>query len=1141
MFSVYQLILSVMNSLIKIKSYSLLLFFMVLSIGSRGQIVLNTAPQTANCNIGTFGAMTISVPTEALTGDNIPLNITLPGTMPASCVKMVTVTTSSNLQYQVSGAVPFTTTAPQTYQNTTPLAGNDGQNFNLFFKFPGYVTCDGTEGTFTVTVTVDCGGQEYTCTSTVNVKARAANYWSVQKIFVSGNLVCGNSHWRIFLQHNNPNGSGLGTYALQGTLTENAPTPVISGAFFNVATINPSSNGSYGIYSVYLNNCIPEGSTITNNVDYDFQLGNGSCGTMNGTATATSPAMSSPNASISFTKQVYNAANTNLTPGCQGRFLITLTNNGNVPWTTIDVTDNLNIAGITLVGTPSGPAGWTVSNAGGIYTFSSGSTQLNPGQTVYIWIPFSIDMGAVVGSTIANSAQVSYQAVGTDPGGPGGDSPSTSCPGIDCPQLDTAIQNQTVTTQFVVEEPRPIPAIKKCILDPPNNLVPPLYQIGNTIRFAVTIWNSGSGNLNTVVSDALSAMGQNLQIVPSSIQYEYYTDGNLGYSSNCNVSTGQLQPSLPFPVVANTSDLQNPTFTITNMPGICQIGMGNFLRIIFDATILPQLHGSKTNRASLTYDGSSLSSAVNYTVDQVGVLSVKKTADQDNVENGQTFNYLIEVTNNGSVPLHTVGISDALPSCVERAGAVTVTNMTGALLPSNSSGNIQVDVLPSVALAPGETFTITIPVRKTQGANCCNVGVTATALMSTSGVQLSANYGSEAEPAACVTSLECCDVPGFSAQLVKRNGTYYIQVSGGSVPIQELDITMLDFHATYSQEDCKPTDMGIFGMLSSNTAQLDGLTLLNNGPAGSLTWGLGSPTLVNGQIELEISEPNVLDISCCEVEFTFCLKVRVKDVNCNVCEKTICFTGEPVEEPCTLAITHLSENRTFCPGESIQLTWSGSTPSGLVDIYLVDGQTNATYQLLASGISGTNTFNYSIPANFPCSSDRTWYLLIRDPHSECTVESRRFQIRCCVTACDCGHWKNHDVRIGRLLSNTPNHQFEANLELAKKAKIVNAGQVVQCGRSIKLKKGNYSITSPDFVCQPESCMASYQWEVHGPNGVIANGIGKTFQHQFVTTGTYKVVFLPICGGNKCEPCTIEIVISHSIGTTFPYEEILLPN
>ena len=1115
-----------MKKLFDIKNYSLLLLFMLLYVAGRGQIVLDTSPQSMSCPIGSFGSMNISVPSEALSGDNIPLNITLPGTMSASCIKTVTVTHSNNLQFQTSGGVGFMPIAPQTYQNASPLSGNVGQNFNLFFKFPNFVTCDGTVGSLQVSVTVDCGGQQYTCSAAVDVKARAANYWSVRKEFISGNLVCGTSHWRIYVEHHNPNGAGLGTYSLQGTLTEDAPTPVLSGAFFNVSIANPSSNGSLGMYNVYLNNCIAEGATLTNNVDYDFKLGS-DCADMKGTATKTSPPMSSPNANLSFTKSVLNASTTNLTPGCQGRYRIQLYNNGNVPWTNITVTDNLNIPGITLLSAPTLPSGWTMTSVGAQYTLQGGTNELAPGQTIYIDISFQIDSSTPIGTSISNTAYVTYQAAGTGSGSEGGGTPSSACPGIDCPEIETSIQNDDATATFVVEEARPIPIIKKCILNPPNTLTPPIYQIGSTIQFAVNIWNIGSGNLSTVVSDALAATGQNLQIIPGTIQYQYLTNVNASSTSSCSPS-GQLETSVPFPVVANTSDLQHPTFTVTNMPGMCEINRGNVLRIIFEAHILPQLHGSKTNTVGMTYNTSSISSTVNYAVDQVGILHVHKRADREVVENGQTFNYIIEVKNNGSVPLNTIRIVDALPTCVEMAGQVAVTNITGAAIASTTTGNIQVQVDPVAAIAPGETFTITIPVRKTQGATCCNVGVTATARMTTSGVELSANHGSAAEPAACVTSLECCDIPGFTADMVRRDGKYYIQLSGGAVPIQELDVTMLDFHVSYNQEDCKPADMGIFGQLSSTMTQLGGLVLQSGGPAGSLTWGLGQPTMVNGQLELEVSAPSVLDISCCEVSFTFCLKVRVKDVNCNVCEKTICYNGEPEIPPCDLAITHMSENRTFCPGDVIQLNCSGSTPSGSVDIYLVDGQTNTTYQVLASGISGTHSFSYTIPADFPCSNDRSWYLVIKDPKSECFVESRKIRIICCAPACGCGYWKTHDVVIKQILTATPNDQFESRASLLQKSTAINVSQKAPCGTTIRLSKGSYTFTAPDFVCQPENCAATFEWEISGPNGLLIHGTGKTFAHQFTQFGNYSIKFTPICGNAKCEPCIIRVSIPRFI-------------
>ena len=276
----------------------LLVFLFATTLGY-SQIILNTSPNTATCNLNGDN-VTLSVPTEALTGDNIALNITLPGSYDAGCVKSVSITKSSNLVFQSSGAIPFADMGGGTYQNTAPpvLAGNDGQNFNVFFKFPNYTTCNGTVGTFDVTVTLDCAGVISTCTTSVSVIARADNYWTISKEFVTGDLTCGISKWSIKLTHNNPNGTGLGTYNINGTITETPSVPIVSGASFLINQ-NGYTNGTWNNY-VTLQNCAPDGSTITNLATYNFTLGDGTCDAMSGSVSATSPPLAAPNASISF-------------------------------------------------------------------------------------------------------------------------------------------------------------------------------------------------------------------------------------------------------------------------------------------------------------------------------------------------------------------------------------------------------------------------------------------------------------------------------------------------------------------------------------------------------------------------------------------------------------------------------------------------------------------------------------------------------------------------------------------------------------------------------------------------------------------------------------------------------------------------
>ena len=208
------------NKIYTFKTYMLLVFLLVTSMGY-SQIVLNTSPNTSTCNLGGY-PVTVSVPTEALTGDNIPVNITLSGSYDTGCTKSVKITRSSNLLFQTSAAFPFSPVGgdPQSHEIDTPLIGDDGQSFSVWYKFPPYTTCNGTIGTFDVTVTLDCAGVISTCTTSVTVIARADNYWSISKDFITGDLTCGISKWKINLTHNKPNGAGLGTYKINGTITE---------------------------------------------------------------------------------------------------------------------------------------------------------------------------------------------------------------------------------------------------------------------------------------------------------------------------------------------------------------------------------------------------------------------------------------------------------------------------------------------------------------------------------------------------------------------------------------------------------------------------------------------------------------------------------------------------------------------------------------------------------------------------------------------------------------------------------------------------------------------------------------------------------------------------------------------------------
>src|SRR5690606_17006887 len=129
-----------------------------------------------------------------------------------------------------------------------------------------------------------------------------------------------------------------------------------------------------------------------------------------------------------------------------------------------------------------------------------------------------------------------------------------------------------------------------------------------------------------------------------------------------------------------------------------------------------------------------------------------KRADQDYVENGQTFNYIIEINNLGSTGLHHITLTDALPDCVQRTGDIVVKNPLGNTVPYTITGNVQLTLSTTEQLAPAGTITVTITVQKVSGATCCNVTASATARSVTTDQFLTSFSATAPEPGASVRS-----------------------------------------------------------------------------------------------------------------------------------------------------------------------------------------------------------------------------------------------------------------------------------------------------------------------------------------------------------------------------------------------------
>lgn len=171
----------------------------------------------------------------------------------------------------------------------------------------------------------------------------------------------------------------------------------------------------------------------------------------------------------------------------------------------------------------------------------------------------------------------------------------------------------------------------------------------------------------------------------------------------------------------------------------------------------------------------------------------------------------------------------------------------------------------------------------------------------------------------------CCDIPEMSVWFSTStdNGIMPIfLINSGPLPIQEIQISLMDYHVEYNNPNCKPLSMGDFiGNIEPWTGT-DGTTTWNfssipplGSPAlilqpavnppinNSLTWTSTTPINLapgsgwlglnfNGLIFLNFWAPRIVNLECCSGNLFYCFKVRITDVTCRVCEKIVCGSFE---------------------------------------------------------------------------------------------------------------------------------------------------------------------------------------------------------------------------------------------------------
>jgi len=910
-----------------------------------------TAQQTDQCQLlGTATSEVSAMLPSTAVKTGLDFNLTLSAPQINCDEYTITIATSDNLLLSTtSGSNPlsFTAIGANLYENSTSIPSTNAWNFPVPFKFKPGTTCNNEIGTFEVIVKTRCGGVEKACTLHVSINAIAVNYWKVEKTHIWGNLRGGVVLWRIRLwQPANPN-LGIGDLNIHsGTITDAVTCSASScdeyitsvsnatgvtgigsaTASWNTGTILSTTN--YVDYYITTTSCDPAGTEVKNCATYQFCLGKilmidtslsnaklvadpvGSCcDKLSGKACTGVKLVEIPSTTTNFIKEQVQASALNYTQGCEGQYKITISNTGNTPLTDLVMSD-LFPPGITVtkidVYAPSGVT-WNAGILGGPFTGNQSFTNLtnpagfnwtSPGplynEVITIRITFTIT--APTGTNINNCATLDY--VGSFNG-------YANICGITIPPDESG--HIVSCAPFVVEPPKAVPGLRKCIRTNQQT-----YNIGDCIPFRLVVSNHGQSNLSGYTLSDFLGSPQSLEIC-SPISYTHGV-GDYSYDppyTNCTPANfTPVSTTKPLWVIETNVGIgsQNPTWTINGMPGECHIDQAYYLVIEFDAKVRPTTFGGYKNTATLSGPTPTLTRYAYYNIVRIGKLEIEKLVNSGPgtafgplgyVNPGQPFAFQLIVRNTGSVQMNAIDVTDALPSCVAFTSAI------GQIVTSNGTTTVTVGAPPSLTLTPavnlqpGEELVLTINcIRNANDLSyqCCNDP--AAVVGTTADIPMTVNATSGP---ACVIKTLCCDLTNMNATLtngIQNIGAQFVNlnlgITAGNLPIQEVNVSLIDYDYWYNYPDCKPQNIGNFtSRLSTSTPVIfGGLTLATPNPTtnNSLIWQLGTPVNLNGgvTIKLHLWRPWILNIPCCRGKMYYCFKVIVKDVECKVCERIIC-------------------------------------------------------------------------------------------------------------------------------------------------------------------------------------------------------------------------------------------------------------
>jgi uncharacterized repeat protein (TIGR01451 family) len=449
-----------------------------------------------------------------------------------------------------------------------------------------------------------------------------------------------------------------------GTVVQNGNT--IEWTIGNLDATIAYTNYTCNIDVYYPQNTFPIGTTIYNQADLDAEIcGQAVAHPSNETCIEVDDYVLS--AGANFYKRIRL---TNRVPGCQGYYNIVLCNNGNVPFSTYNIVDDIpqgiTVTGINVYNADATTTFSLTANNGNDVLSNNISGYYNSGNIGYTINDINLEMTNEhpvdkcifmrVYFTIDNNVTTGQQI--------------TNCAHFDGQQNNLTLSDACVS--FVAEDGEPRPCLNKDICDVQTD-----YEPGDTLRFRLRVQNIGSATMTgATIQDALNA---NFSYLGNETYYQATT-----YNVPCTTN-GQIPANAStWQGVIPSHSGNNLSWNLPDIASDCQLFYVGFCSyygtwglpyyyIEFDVVVddyampgvtpnefeisvgnLPQTSTSNTVYALVV---ASLGQEINK---QVSADNGANFAGSANVAPGSNARYRLSYTNTSNIPLSDIEMVDLL-------------------------------------------------------------------------------------------------------------------------------------------------------------------------------------------------------------------------------------------------------------------------------------------------------------------------------------------------------------------------------------------------------------------------------------------------------------------------------------------------